>query len=205
VAAADPGDATSDGDIKVIQKNVQVIAGNQSTEENSTQTADNLVLASQTNTAQAGDATATDGGLATSGNATATSRGVVIQLNIQVIAGKDCAVDQTASNVAVLDQNATATSGNATASGSGSNARTGDARATNFAVIKQKNKQIYVCRGNDGGGGSQTASNFGAVGQTAEATTGDASATGGATSSSGDATVNNRQRLNQNNSQSARD
>jgi hypothetical protein len=142
-AAADPGDATAESDLhSVIQKNIQVIGGNQYTQENSSQTASNTLVASQ-------DSAAGGGG-------TARNYGVVVQLNIQVIAGRNCSVDQTAANFASLDQNATATGGT----------------AVNAAAIHQMNKQIYVCTGNGGGGGQQTAANVGGISQTAEATSG---------------------------------
>jgi hypothetical protein len=143
-AAADPGDGTAENNLHVIQKNIQVVAGNQATEDGSSQTASNTLAASQDSAA--------------SGGGTARNHGVVVQLNIQVIAGRNCSVDQSAANVASLDQSATATGG----------------RAVNVAVIHQANKQIYVCTGNGGGGGQQTAANVAGVSQNAAANSGTA-------------------------------
>jgi len=201
IAAADPGDATAESDLVVIQKNIQNIGGNQYTRENSSQTATNLVLSSQDSAAQAGIASASDGGHAASGDATARNSARVVQMNHQVIAGKNCSVDQIATNIAIVDQSATAISGAATASGDGSNASSGDAKAKNHGVIMQKNKQKYVCKGGDGGGGQQIAVNVGTISQSAVATSGNAAAGEGETGSSGDATVVNRARLEQNNTQ----
>jgi hypothetical protein len=205
VASADPGAEIEDSDIHVIQRNIGVIAGNDVTENTSSQTAFNVLGHSQDADATAGDTTEAGGGTARSGNAVARNRAIVIQINVQVIAGLNCSVDQVAGNVALLDQEANATSGDATAVGPGSLAQSGDARAGNVAVIKQMNKQIYICRGTDGGSGEQTALNVGSVGQLADAMTGDVSAGSGQTATSGDAGVINRARLDQHNTQLALD
>jgi hypothetical protein len=151
-AAADPNDATAESNVYLVQDNFQAIAGNQATEDNSSQTANNLFSGSQDNTAASGEA---------AGYATARSYAIVIQTNVQVIAGWNCGVDQTAANVAGLDQNATALDGYGY----------GYAMAINLAIIMQTNTQIYVCTGLDGGGGEQTAVNVAGVGQSADAAT----------------------------------
>jgi len=151
--AADPEEATAESNAYLVQNNFQVIAGNEETEDNSSQTAYNLFSGSQDNTAASGDA---------AGYATARSYAIVIQTNIQVIAGWNCGVDQTAANVAALDQKATAFDGYGY----------GYAMAINLAVIMQTNTQIYVCTGLDGGGGEQTAVNLAGLNQSADAATG---------------------------------
>lgn len=205
--AADPGMAWSGaanafGKTYVFQRNVQIIGGNQATRDNSTQTATNVVIVDQENVAVSGDTTATNGGLARSGTATAGSVAVVTQMNIQIIAGRNCSVDQVASNYADISQTAVAVSGDASADGAGSHATTGNAMAMNTGFVYQRNLQVYVCTGSPGstGGGQQYSVNNGTLQQTAVGVSGDASAAGGF-AGSGDATTHNRARLDQVNRQ----
>lgn len=177
------GQALAFNGVVLPQIDVQVIAGDDYTKENSTQTATNTANIEQNAIAGSGDATASDGGTATSGSATAANLVLGLQYNIQVIAGNGCAVDQTASNTLNLTQDAAAISGDAEAS-NGGNASTGDASAVNAALIKQGNVQVYTCR--NGGTGSQTAENFADFNQTTGAMSGNASADGGE-ASTGDA------------------
>ena len=185
----------------VNQINVQVIAGDQETQDNSSQTAYNEANIDQTNIAVSGDASASDGGTAMSGRAIAGSFAHVLQLNVQVIAGFGCAVTQEASNVVDLDQEAVALSGDASATGG--SATTGDASARNSAHIQQRNIQIYHCH--EGSAGSQVANNVADYDQTVAAATGNATSTAGGDSSTGDALSESDVRLNQSNFQLAGD
>ena len=185
----------------VNQINVQVIAGDQETKDNSSQTAYNEANVDQTDVAVSGDTSDSDGATARSGKAMAGSFAHVLQLNVQVIAGSGCAVTQDASNVADLDQEALAVSGDASAAGG--SATTGDATARNSANIHQKNIQIYVCR--QGSTGSQVANNVADYDQTVAAATGNASSTGEGDAATGDASSEADVRLNQSNVQVVRD
>jgi hypothetical protein len=172
----------------VIQKNIQVVAGDAETEANSTQTAANEATINQVAGAASGDASGTNGGIAMSGAAFAGNIAVVHQMNIQVIAGRGCDVDQVASNTAEVDQTALAVSGEASADDAGSQAQSGNARAINVDVVRQRNVQIYVCRGD--GTGQQVATNTLQDAQTSLAVSGDAVAGDGGDSSTGDASSN---------------
>jgi hypothetical protein len=169
----------------VIQKNIQVIAGDAETKANSTQTASNDAAVTQAAGAASGDASGTNGGIAVSGAAFAGNIAVVHQMNIQVIAGRGCDVDQVASNTAEVDQTALAVSGDASADGAGSQAQSGNASAINVDVVRQRNVQIYVCRGD--GTGQQVAGNILQDAQTSLAVSGDAVAGEGGDSSTGNA------------------
>ncbi len=167
----------------VNQVNVQVIAGDEATVANSTQTATNEVNIDQTTSASSGDTDATGGGTAGSGVATAMTLAMVTQVNVQVIAGFGCSVTQEASNVANTGQSTTADSGDATSSDEGS-ATTGNANAENLQSVYQRNVQVYFCR--DVATGSQIANNMGDFDSTVAAASGDADASGGS-AASGDA------------------
>ena len=148
-ASADPGSQTAGDGVAfnysgVNQHNVQVIAGDSYTKENSTQTAINEANVDQT-------AVAIGGG---SGGAVAGNISFVSQLNVQVIAGVGCSADQYAANYADVNQTAVAV-------GSG-------ASALNVSFVRQHNIQVHTCNGT-GGHATQSATNWGAVGQTSVA------------------------------------
>jgi hypothetical protein len=190
----------------VTQKNVQVVAGGPDAEANATQTATNDATVNQTTAAATGDATATDGGAARSGRAVAGSLAIVHQLNVQVIACPNGTepIEQTASNEADINQLSAAASGEATADGDGS-ATTGSASAVGRAMVRQRNIQVYVCGGDDGGGGSQTASNVADIGQSTVAASGDSDATDGGSADSGDTRASATAKATQSNRQTAED
>jgi hypothetical protein len=192
------GPAMTMDQAQVHQLNIQVIAGDDATKANSTQTASNEANITQDDDAASGSATGSGAGTAQSGSALARSRALVLQLNIQVIAGVGCSVTQTASNVANIDQSAAAVSGTATASDAAT-AQSGDARATNSAAVVQKNVQVYKC--SKPSTGSQTASNTADITQGTGAMSGSASASGGSSAASGDAAGANTQSQFQSNHQ----
>lgn len=184
------GPALTQANAIVHQLNVQVAAGDATAVANSSQTADNTADLNQTAVAVVGDATATEGGIATTGYAISGTMAVVLQLNIQVMAllSSDCIVTQVASNDAAIDQTAAAMSGEATADGAGSDASSGSARAFARQFSIQRNVQIYVCTGHDlGGTGEQDAANALAVGQDGVALSGNAAALSGSDAATGNA------------------
>jgi hypothetical protein len=199
-ASGDSGDAESTNKAQVTQKNIQVVAGKPGSND-STQVAVNDADVDQLSLAESGDATAGDGGTATSGDATAQSTADIRQLNIQIIAGKECSATQVAVNDADVEQVAVAASGDATATDGGT-ATSGDATATNDASVKQKNQQMYICTGqNSGTEGYQVAVNDADVQQAAVAVSGDAEAGSGETTESGAATASNTTDIEQKNRQ----
>jgi hypothetical protein len=114
---------------------------------NATQTAQNSAALNQTAQAQAGTASASNGGVAVSGPAIAGAIGVITQVNVQVNACpfSTTQITQTALNAAALNQASLARSGNAAASGVGSVAISGPATSIAVATIHQRNVQIYRC------------------------------------------------------------
>jgi hypothetical protein len=128
-----------------------------------------------------GTASSTSGGVAVPGAAVAYTVPIVVQDNIQVIAG-DAATkansSQNASNTVTGGTTAAAVSGDASAA-DGAVASSGSAVAGTMAFIMQMN--IQVIAGN-GCSITQDASNSYDLNQTAAAATGDASATGGGSS-----------------------
>jgi hypothetical protein len=191
------GPTITSNQVTVPQINVQVIAGDQATRDNSTQTADNTLDLNQTAAAVTGDASADETSTATTGPATASNIVVGLQLNVQVIAGIGCDVDQVASNTLSLDQTAAAASGDANAV-NGGNASSGAASAQNMARVSQRNLQVYICRG--GSTGQQVAENVGDFEQTTAAATGSADADGG-TAGTGQANATSDLRVGQANRQ----
>jgi hypothetical protein len=115
---------------------------------NATQTAQNTSSVSQSAQAQAGMATATNGGVAVSGPAIAGAISVITQINVQVNACPNTSthIVQTALNSATLNQAAIARSGDATANGPGSFAMSGAARSIAVSTINQRNIQVYTCQ-----------------------------------------------------------
>jgi hypothetical protein len=199
-AGATSGGADADNNAQVHQMNIQVIAGGPENEANSIQTATNEANVGQMAGAASGDTDADGGSTATSGDATAANFALVHQMNIQVIAGRGCAVTQEASNVANLDQTALAVTGAASASDS-SSASSGDATAGNRHVVQQKNIQVYVCK--NGATGSQVASNVADIDSMVGAATGNATSSGASTASTGDATGSSEGSVSQTNHQFA--
>ena len=189
----------------VHQINVQVAAGDQQAIDNSSQVATNNADVTQTSAAETGDATGSDGGMASSGNATAISTAIVLQMNIQIMAlvSPDCVVDQVASNDTGVGQTAVAASGAATADGLRSTAASGSAAARNRALIIQRNIQVYVCTGHGDATdtGSQQAVNDFAQEQVAIALTGTADASDDSTAESGSAAARLRDSIHQTNRQ----
>jgi hypothetical protein len=171
----------------VPQINVQVIAGDQATQDNSTQTATNTLNLNQTSAAASGDASTDGTGTATTGPAIAGNIVTGYQLNVQVIAGIGCDVDQVASNTLDLDQQAAAVSGDATASDGGSGG-SGAATAINRAHVGQRNVQVYVCR--NGSTGLQVAENLVDYEQIAVAASGAATGNAGSASTGDDSSLN---------------
>jgi hypothetical protein len=199
--AANAGPAIAFNKELVFQKNIQVIAGDAETKANSTQTATNELALNQAAAAASGDASGADGGMAMSGGALAGNIAVVHQMNIQVIAGRGCDVDQIASNTAEIEQTAIAASGDASADGSDAQAVSGNARAVNVDVVRQHNVQVYVCR--RGGSGEQVAQNILEDTQGSLAVSGAAIASDGSDSQTGDAAAGNHLRTDQVNRQFA--
>ena len=181
-AGAIAGPAIAINNQTIPQINVQVIAGDQETRDNSTQAATNTLNLEQSGAAATGAASADAGSTATTGPATATNLALGYQINVQVIAGIGCDVDQTASNTFDLTQDAAAASGDANATQDG-NASSGGASAMNIARVSQRNLQVYVCRG--GATGEQVAENVGDFEQTTAAATGTATAEGGSAATGG--------------------
>jgi hypothetical protein len=194
------GDANGDGAIAgpaiafntpiIIQHNVQV---DTTGDPDNTQTATNTAVVNQDTAAGSGSATTSGGGTATTGAAMAVSTAVVLQINIQVIAGfvPDGGVTQTASNDAEVDQTTAALSGDASGDGSGSSASSGNASASNSAHIGQINVQIYAGSYNDvsdaAGQITQEAMNSASTEQATAAASGTATATDGADATTGGA------------------
>jgi hypothetical protein len=181
------------------QVNVGVIAGDDYTKENSSQTASNSTDVGQIALAKTGDASASGGGSATSGPAIAGNISITQQANIQVIAGAGCSAHQAAANSHNLAQGAAASSGDATA-GNGGKARSGAASALNIDVTRQNNIQVYTCIGGNtvAHQGSLNASGTGQLGASLGA---DADASGGGNVVTGDTTTLNLSKLRQTNRQ----
>ena len=198
---ASAGTATASAEPLIIQRNIQVLAG-QANESNTTQNATNDVTLNQTSIAGSGDAAGTTGGVANSGAAGATSRAVVLQFNLQIIAGyvPEGGVTQNAANIAEIDQTTAGLSGSANADGTGSQATSGAANASSSTFLTQGNIQIYI--GTRHGAfvfGPQDALNFAQIDQTTVAASGNANASSGGNSTSGEAGASNTTRISQSN------
>ncbi|MPZ50694.1 MAG: hypothetical protein GEU75_15585 [Dehalococcoidia bacterium] len=205
--SATAGPALAFDNAIVSQINVQAVAGGPQTEALSTQTATNNATINQTTASESGDATGSNGGIASSGNARAGSLAIVQQLNVQVIACPNATepINQTASNDATIDQTTLAASGDAAADGSGSTASSGDASARSVAFVQQRNVQVYVCRPGSAGASDQTAGNVANVAQETLAASGDADASNGGNASSGRGRSNSSSQPRQGNTQVAID
>lgn len=140
---------------------------------------------------EAGKAVEDARSLAHSGPVVAVQEAIVVQKNIQVVAGpkqfRDN-VEQNAANVAVVDQNVDATTGDTSATGGGV-AISGSAVSGQVAVVHQVNVQVVAGWGAQDGV-TQNALNFAVVGQDTQLQTGDATADGvGSTAKSGNASA----------------
>jgi hypothetical protein len=208
-AAAIPGTETASGSGNAIvgttttyshavvqQHNVQVAAGDPAALSASSQDAFNTATVGQTDVAMSGNATA-DGGTATSGDATAGSLAVVLQLNVQVMAllSPECVAAQTATNDAQIDQTAVAATGEA--SSEGGDAASGDASASNKAVLVQRNLQVYVCKPKSGTSTTQDAAQTYVLDQAAVSASGSADGGAAGDSTSGNVASSNSSRAGQ--------
>jgi hypothetical protein len=207
VPGSETGNATScapqaSADPRVIQKNIQVDASFGDGGE-VTQNASNDLTLNQTSAAAGGNASGTNGGIAAAGCPVSTTRATVVQLNLQIVAGRvpEGGVTQNASNIAVLDQTSLAAAGNAQADGTGSSATSGGASATSDLFLIQRNIQIYVgaFRWSSDGTVLQENENMAELGQTTLGISGDASAESGGSSTTGAADATNSTRLSQRN------
>jgi hypothetical protein len=204
---SEAGNATScapqaSAEPRIIQKNIQIDASFGDGGE-VTQNAANDVTLNQTSAAVGGNASGTNGGAATAGCPISTTRATVVQLNLQLVAGRvpEGGITQNASNIAVLDQTSLAIAGNAQADGSGSTATSGVASAASDLFLMQRNIQVYVgaFRYSSDGAVLQENANVAELSQTTLGISGNASAGSGGNSTTGAANAANSTRLSQGN------
>jgi hypothetical protein len=182
----------------VVQQNVQVdVSGN----PNNVQHATNNATINQGTGAAAGNASGTNGGMAMSGSAMSSTMAVVLQINVQLIAGDTPAggVTQNAGNDTTIDQMTLSGSGNSSANGSGSTSSSGAASASNAAVVSQVNTQVYAGPLSLGSAGTatQNVANSASIGQNLTSASGTTSAAGSSHATSGAVMGNMSQMINQ--------
>jgi hypothetical protein len=200
---ASSGGAAAFNSSHVQQMDIQVVAGTGGDEADVDQDASNNAYVKQSASAESGDASGEEGGTAVSGTGIAGNLSILLQLNLQIVAGDipDEGVTQYASNDANVDQKAEASSGDADGSGDGSSAATGNAEAVNVDVGRQQSLQLYVGEPGTSEPSSQSSSKKLDDKQETKGSSGDSVADEGGEAESGDAQAYSRLSTSQESSQ----